>query len=211
MARLEEELQARGARDPASRRAKFVCSLCLANPLGSVQFFNGTVEGHLVWPPRGEKGFGYDPMFVPGGYEQTFGEMDPAKKHEISHRAAFVALQSRCPGVMRWESPAHLLPRRVHLLSIFTGHFASPNAPIAILIPMPSGASAKTNTRPPPSLNCAIMPGRRPIVRSPASFLAAARPRSWLRQRWQPSSVRQRPSGRLTMIAKLRSKLTRQA
>ncbi len=95
MARVEEELQAKGAVTPEARRAKFVCVLCLANPMGAVQFFEGTVEGHLVWPPRGTKGFGYDPIFVPGGYDETFGEMDPAKKHAISHRAnAFAAFKA---------------------------------------------------------------------------------------------------------------------
>jgi len=91
MARVEAELEAKGATTPEMRRAKFVCVLCLANPVGSVQFFEGTVEGHLVWPPRGTKGFGYDPIFVPNGYDQTFGEMDPARKHAISHRAAAFA------------------------------------------------------------------------------------------------------------------------
>ncbi len=91
MARVEEELEAKGATSPGMRRAKFVCMLCLANPAGPVQFFEGAVEGHLVWPPRGTKGFGYDPIFVPNGYDQTFGEMDPAQKHAISHRAAAFA------------------------------------------------------------------------------------------------------------------------
>jgi XTP/dITP diphosphohydrolase len=95
MARVEEELQVKGAIAPEARRAKFVCVLCLANPMGAVQFFEGTVEGHLVWPPRGTKGFGYDPIFVPDGYDETFGEMDPAKKHAISHRAnAFAAFKA---------------------------------------------------------------------------------------------------------------------
>jgi XTP/dITP diphosphohydrolase len=95
MARVEDELKTKGATGPGTRRAKFVCVLCLANAIGSVQFFEGTAEGHLVWPPRGTKGFGYDPMFVPDGYEQTFGEMDPAQKHAISHRAkAFAAFKA---------------------------------------------------------------------------------------------------------------------
>lgn len=95
MARAEEELQAKGAVSPGMRRAKFVCMLCLANPIGAAQFFEGTVAGHLVWPPRGDKGFGYDPVFVPDGYNQTFGEMDPAQKHAISHRAnAFAAFRA---------------------------------------------------------------------------------------------------------------------
>jgi XTP/dITP diphosphohydrolase len=95
MARVEQELHAKGAASREARRAKFVCVLCLANPLGSVQFFEGAVEGDLVWPPRGTKGFGYDPIFVPDGYDETFGEMDPARKHAISHRAkAFAAFRA---------------------------------------------------------------------------------------------------------------------
>jgi XTP/dITP diphosphohydrolase len=71
--------------DPA---AHFACSLAIAWPNdGQVETFDGRVDGTLVWPPRGERGFGYDPIFVPAGYEQTFGEMDPDEKHRISHRA----------------------------------------------------------------------------------------------------------------------------
>ncbi|MGA7323181.1 MAG: RdgB/HAM1 family non-canonical purine NTP pyrophosphatase [Rhodomicrobium sp.] len=92
MSLVEEKLQAKGAKQPEARTAKFVCALCLANPVGAIQFFTGAVEGHLVWPPRGKRGFGYDPIFVPNGYEQTFGEMDPAQKHAISHRAKAFAL-----------------------------------------------------------------------------------------------------------------------
>ena len=72
----------------ASRDAHFACALSLARPNdGQIETFEGRVDGKLVWPPRGDKGFGYDPMFVPAGHEQTFGEMDPAEKHKISHRA----------------------------------------------------------------------------------------------------------------------------
>jgi XTP/dITP diphosphohydrolase len=91
MARVEEQLQARGAVAEGARAARFVCTLCLANPMGAVQFFDGAVQGRLVWPPRGTLGFGYDPMFVPDGHRETFGEMDPAQKHDISHRAAAFA------------------------------------------------------------------------------------------------------------------------
>ena len=71
--------------DPA---AHFVCALSLAWPNdGQTEAFEGRVEGTLVWPPRGDRGFGYDPMFVPAGYDQAFGEMDPDEKHKISHRA----------------------------------------------------------------------------------------------------------------------------
>ena len=92
MSLVEEILQAKGAKEPEARTAKFVCTLCLANPVGAIQFFTGAVEGHIVWPPRGNRGFGYDPIFIPYGYEQTFGEMDPAQKHAISHRAKAFAL-----------------------------------------------------------------------------------------------------------------------
>jgi XTP/dITP diphosphohydrolase len=67
--------------------------LALAWPDGSCELFTGAVAGRLVWPPRGDRGFGYDPMFVPHGREETFGEMEPAAKHAISHRArAFAKL-----------------------------------------------------------------------------------------------------------------------
>jgi XTP/dITP diphosphohydrolase len=82
-----------------SRRAQFVAVLTLAWPDGEVALFRGEVEGHLTWPPRGERGFGYDPIFVPDGYQMTFGEMDPAYKHQISHRArAFAKLVEACLG-----------------------------------------------------------------------------------------------------------------
>lgn len=69
------------------KSAYFVCVLSVAWPDGHVQSFEGRVNGKLVWPMRGKKGFGYDPIFVPHGYSQTFGEMDPQEKHKISHRA----------------------------------------------------------------------------------------------------------------------------
>ena len=76
-------------RDPeAGRNAHFVCALALCWPDdGQGELFEGRVDGLLVWPPRGQNGFGYDAMFQPIGYDQTFGEMDPAQKHQISHRA----------------------------------------------------------------------------------------------------------------------------
>jgi XTP/dITP diphosphohydrolase len=81
----------------ADRSAWFTCALVLAWPDGHTEGFEGKVHGHWVHPPRGDKGFGYDPMFVPEGYEQTFGEMDPAVKHAISHRArAFALLAEAC-------------------------------------------------------------------------------------------------------------------
>ena len=68
--------------------AHFACSLAIAWPNdGQVETFDGRVDGTLAWPPRGDKGFGYDPMFVPVGHETTFGEMEPLSKHKMSHRA----------------------------------------------------------------------------------------------------------------------------
>lgn len=71
----------------ADRSAEFVCALSLALPDGSVTSFEGRVGGTITWPMRGDKGFGYDPIFTPLGYDITFGEMDPDKKHAMSHRA----------------------------------------------------------------------------------------------------------------------------
>ena len=86
MERVWREVEAAG--QDASRDAHFVCALSLAWPDdGQVQSFEGRVEGKLVWPPRGDNGFGYDPMFVPVGDDRTFGEFDPEEKHRISHRA----------------------------------------------------------------------------------------------------------------------------
>jgi XTP/dITP diphosphohydrolase len=73
--------------EDAPRDAHFVCALALAWPDGHVEWFEGRVDGTLVWPPRGTKGFGYDPMFLPNGRDLTFGEMDEDDKHAISHRA----------------------------------------------------------------------------------------------------------------------------
>jgi XTP/dITP diphosphohydrolase len=91
MEKVERELAAAGARTDEQRRANFTCALCLAQRDGSYHIFVGRVFGQLVWPPRGERGFGYDPIFVPDGYTQTFAEMDPQEKHRISHRAAAFA------------------------------------------------------------------------------------------------------------------------
>ena len=82
---VEQNLIERGPNAP--RDAHFVCALALAWPDGHVEWFEGRVDGTLVWPPRGTHGFGYDPMFQPIGHEQTFGEMDPHAKHGMSHRA----------------------------------------------------------------------------------------------------------------------------
>lgn len=99
MARVEELLAGQGASTPAARRAHFACALSLAWPDAHVETFVGRVYGHLVWPPRGAHGFGYDPMFLPDGGSLTFGEMEPAAKHAISHRAiAFRLLIDACFG-----------------------------------------------------------------------------------------------------------------
>jgi len=79
------------------RRAWFVCALCLAWPGGETASFLGRVEGRLVWPPRGELGFGYDPMFAPHGRTASYGEMAPEEKHATSHRArAMAQLAAAC-------------------------------------------------------------------------------------------------------------------
>ena len=84
MQRVQEELERTGASD---RRANFTCALALAAPDGTVQVFEGKVFGSIIWPPRGNRGFGYDPIFVPEGHTEAFGEMDPERKHAMSHRA----------------------------------------------------------------------------------------------------------------------------
>lgn len=91
---VEQKLAESGSDD---RRAHFICSLSLVWPEGFDVTFEGRVDGTLVWPPRGSNGFGYDPMFIADGYDQTFGEMDPALKHAIGHRAdAFDQLLRAC-------------------------------------------------------------------------------------------------------------------
>ena len=90
---VEEKLLEAGAAAPEQRKAHFTCALALAWPDGETETFTGEVHGHLVWPPRGEKGFGYDPIFVPQGHDITFGEMAPERKDAMSHRArAFTKL-----------------------------------------------------------------------------------------------------------------------
>jgi XTP/dITP diphosphohydrolase len=92
MERVHSELLAKGPE--AGRNAHFVCALAVAGPEdGQCESFEGRVDGVLVWPPRGDRGFGYDPMFQPIGRDETFGEIDPAEKHAMSHRAeAFAKL-----------------------------------------------------------------------------------------------------------------------
>jgi XTP/dITP diphosphohydrolase len=84
MKRVEEELRRSESHDV---RASFVCALALAAPHAQTQIFEGRVYGSLTFPPRGQMGFGYDPIFVAEGYRMTFGEMVPAEKHAMSHRA----------------------------------------------------------------------------------------------------------------------------
>jgi XTP/dITP diphosphohydrolase len=104
MNRIQTLLIARGAKAPEQRRAHFVAALCLAWPDGHVEEFEGRVDGVAVWPPRGDKGFGYDPLFLPDGFDRTFGEMTAQEKHGLpprgqglSHRArAFVKLAQAC-------------------------------------------------------------------------------------------------------------------
>jgi len=104
MQRIETELRARRAGRAELRRALFACALCLAWPDQHVEEFEGRVDGTLVWPPRGRKGFGYDPMFLPDGSDRTFGEMTSDEKHGLapaglglSHRArAFRKLADAC-------------------------------------------------------------------------------------------------------------------
>jgi XTP/dITP diphosphohydrolase len=101
MKRVESELQERGALAPERRRGRFVAVLCLVSSGGAAEYYRGEVEGRLVWPPRGDKGFGYDPVFQPDGHDVTFGEMPASQKHGweagrgdlgLSHRArAFAA------------------------------------------------------------------------------------------------------------------------
>jgi XTP/dITP diphosphohydrolase len=107
MERVERELAKRGAATPEARRAYFISALLIAWPDGHEELFEGRVHGEIVWPPRGERGFGYDPIFRPDGLDRTFGEIAAQEKHGIdwqggrdralSHRArAFVQLAEAC-------------------------------------------------------------------------------------------------------------------
>ena len=97
MRKVEHLLQQERAVTPDRRAGRFVSVICLAWPDGHAEYFRGQVEGTLVWPPRGEKGFGYDPIFIPDGHDITFGEMEPQAKHAMSHRAdAFRQLVNAC-------------------------------------------------------------------------------------------------------------------
>lgn len=93
MTKTWELLESKNA--PHPRTARFCCTLCIAWPDGHDEIFEGKVEGHLGWPMRGELGHGYDPIFLPAGQDITFGEMDPALKNEMSHRAdAFAKMKA---------------------------------------------------------------------------------------------------------------------
>ena len=104
MNRIQTLLIERGARNAEQRRAHFVAALCLAWPDGHVEQFEGRVDGIVTWPPRGDAGFGYDPSFLPDGFDRTFGQMSAEEKHGLppngrglSHRArAFVKLAHAC-------------------------------------------------------------------------------------------------------------------
>lgn len=104
MARIERLLQERDAHEPEQRKAHFVSALCVAWPDGHLEEVEARVDGTLVWPPRGDAGFGYDPAFLPDGHTRTFGEMSSLEKHGLpplglglSHRAkAFVKLAKMC-------------------------------------------------------------------------------------------------------------------
>lgn len=104
MNRIQTLLIQRGAKSPEQRRAHFVAALCLAWPDDHVEVFEGRVDGVIVWPPRGDRGFGYDPLFRPNGFDRTFGQMSADEKHGLppqgqglSHRArAFLKLADAC-------------------------------------------------------------------------------------------------------------------
>jgi XTP/dITP diphosphohydrolase len=95
MEKVEAALAEVGAHSPEARKGRFVATLCLAWPDGETQFFRGEAPGRLIWPPRGNDGFGYDPVFLPDGHARTFGEMTADEKHgwkpgqaqALSHRA----------------------------------------------------------------------------------------------------------------------------
>jgi len=95
MQTVEDRLQARGAQAARQRSARFVSALCVAWPDGHVEHFEAAVEGTLVWPARGDKGFGYDPMFLPDGHDRTFGEMTGEEKHGLPPRGAGLSHRAR--------------------------------------------------------------------------------------------------------------------
>ncbi|CAG0910230.1 unnamed protein product, partial [Cyprideis torosa] len=108
MEKVEHALQAQGATTSAQRRGFFCAVLCLCWPDGHAEYFRGEAHGELIWPPRGDSGFGYDPVFLPDGHERTFGQMTSEEKHgwemgqetePLSHRArAFAKLADALLG-----------------------------------------------------------------------------------------------------------------
>ena len=105
MQKVEDKLREKGATDAAQRGAQFVATLCLCWPDGHAEYFRGEVRGQLVWPGRGDQGFGYDPVFLPDGHKRTFGQMSADEKHgwkigegePLSHRArAFAKFATAC-------------------------------------------------------------------------------------------------------------------
>jgi len=107
MERVEHGLAELGAVRPEQRRGYFCAVLCLCRPDGQAEYFRGEAHGELIWPPRGEQGFGYDPVFKPDGHDRTFGEMSAEEKHSwtpgegegLSHRArAFAKFAQACLG-----------------------------------------------------------------------------------------------------------------
>jgi XTP/dITP diphosphohydrolase len=104
MQTIDHKLREAGATTPEKRAGSFVSALCVAWPDGHLEGFEARVDGTLVWPPRGDRGFGYDPMFLPNGHDRTFGEMPSEEKHGLpprgkglSHRArAFIKLAEAC-------------------------------------------------------------------------------------------------------------------
>ncbi len=96
MQKIKQEIEAKGL-EAEGQKAWFICALCLCLPDGRVEHFEGRIDGMLTFPARGEKGFGYDPIFIADGMQQTFAEIAPQEKHAISHRArAFSQLVQRC-------------------------------------------------------------------------------------------------------------------
>ncbi|WP_455476053.1 RdgB/HAM1 family non-canonical purine NTP pyrophosphatase [Bartonella sp. B17] len=95
MQKIEEKLQRAKAHEKSQRKCRFISVICIAWPDGYADYFRGSVEGTFIWPPRGDKGFGFDPIFLPDEYENTFGEMSTEQKHgwklddktPLSHRA----------------------------------------------------------------------------------------------------------------------------
>ena len=115
MNKIQTLLIERGARNAEQRRAHFVAALCLAWPDGHVEEFEGRVDGVAVWPPRGDQGFGYDPLFLPDGFDRTFGQMSAHEKHGLpprgrglSHRArAFMKLAAACLRSLAPDAAQH--------------------------------------------------------------------------------------------------------